>query len=98
MSAETKEVEQQVRELAQRWADAERHADAGALDELLVDDFRAVGPLGFVLTKQQWLDRYRASGLENTSFTFDEVEVRGYGETAIAIGKQTQTGSLQDHP
>jgi ketosteroid isomerase-like protein len=96
MTDHTRRADQQIQELGQRWAAAEPQGDAHALGELLVDDFRAVGPLGFVLTKQQWLDRYGAGGLQNASFTFDDVGVRVYGDATIAIGTQTQTGSFRE--
>jgi hypothetical protein len=32
------------------------------------------------------------------SVQWDEVEVRGYGGMAVAIGRQTQEGSYQEHP
>ena len=50
----------EIRELGRRWADAEQRGDADALSALAVEDFTLVGPLGFVLDKQQWLDRYRS--------------------------------------
>ena len=44
-----------VLDLVRRWAAAEQQNDAGSLDGLLADDFVGVGPLGFVLTREQWL-------------------------------------------
>jgi ketosteroid isomerase-like protein len=80
----------QILALGQRWADAERQADAAALDTLLTDDFVGIGPYGYVLTRQQWLDRYRTGDLKNAAFSLDEVSVHEYGDTAIAVGLQTQ--------
>lgn len=74
-------------ELGGRWASAEQNEDADALDALVVDDFRLVGPLGFALDKRQWLDRYRNRDLETRSLVWDEVEVWQYGDTAVAIGR-----------
>src|SRR5262249_16619882 len=53
----------EILELGRRWAQAEQHADVETLDALAVADFELVGPLGFVLDKQQWLDRYRTGDL-----------------------------------
>jgi hypothetical protein len=36
--------------------EAEIEADAAALDALATDDFTLIGPAGFVLGKQHWLD------------------------------------------
>ena len=52
---------------APRWVDAELAADVDTLDALVTDDFRLVGPFGFVLDKQQWLDRYRSGDFTTTT-------------------------------
>lgn len=95
MSSVRDQIEEQVQAFGAAWADAERRADATALEALLADDFRCVGPLGFVLDKAQYLDSRRSGDLKHEAFTWDEVRVRGYGTTAIAIGTQTQHSSYQ---
>jgi len=57
-----------------------------------------VGLLGFVLTKPEWLDRYRSGALRIENLDWDQIAVRSYGETAIAIGRQTQLAYYQDKP
>lgn len=85
----------QILELGQRWADAERRSDADALDTLLADDFVLVGPLGFVRDKAQYLGSRRSGDLKHESLTWDDVRVRVYGETAVAVGSQTQKSTYQ---
>lgn len=84
--------------LGERWAEAEQRADTATLDKLAVDDFRLVGPFGFVLDKAQWLDRYRSGALATNSLVWDEVTVREFGDTAIAIGRHTQRATYQGRP
>jgi hypothetical protein len=80
----------QLRELDQRWIEAETTADVAALDDLATSDFTLVGPAGFVLDKVQWLDRYRNGDLVTRSLSFEEPMTRTYGETAITIGRLVQ--------
>ena len=84
--------------LGERWAEAEQRADTATLDELAVGDFRLVGPFGFVLDKAQWLDRYRSGALATNSLVWDEVAVRDFGDTAIAIGRHTQRATYRGQP
>lgn len=84
--------------LSQRWADAERHADTATLDALTTPDFTLVGPLGFVLDKKQWLDRYRNGGLITHTLDWHDVTVRHYGDAAITIARQDQQVEYQHHP
>jgi ketosteroid isomerase-like protein len=84
--------------LGERWAEAEQRADTATLDKLAVADFRLVGPFGFVLDKAQWLDRYRSGTLVTSSLVWDDVTVREFGDTAVAIGRQTQRASYQGQP
>ncbi|MCW2887908.1 MAG: hypothetical protein QOE54_2145 [Streptosporangiaceae bacterium] len=91
-------TEEQVRELGRRCADAELRADVADLDALTTGDFTLVGPAGFVLDKDQWLDRYRTGALITRSLAWDEVQVRDYGTAAVAVGRHTQEAEYQGHP
>jgi ketosteroid isomerase-like protein len=87
--------EQQIREFGQRWAAAEQAGDTSALAGMVVDDFTLVGPLGFILNREQWLQRYETGGLVTEKLVWDEVVVRDYGDTAVAIGRHSQEASFQ---
>lgn len=90
----------EVLELGRRWVAAELAGDADALDRLGAKDFRLVGPVGFVLDRQQWLDRYRGQrDLRLTDLRWDDVEVRELtDDVAVAIGVQTQQGTFAGNP
>jgi ketosteroid isomerase-like protein len=88
-------TDQRVRELGGRWAEAEQRGDVETLDALSTEDFALIGPLGFVLNKQQWLDRYRTGALTTHSLVWDEIEVRDYGDAAVAIGCHSQRAEYQ---
>ncbi|HKF31054.1 MAG TPA: nuclear transport factor 2 family protein [Jatrophihabitantaceae bacterium] len=94
----TDSITTEILQLGHRWAEAEQRADVETLDALAVADFALVGPLGFVLDKQQWLDRYRTGDLTTSSLTWDEITVRGYGDAAVAIGRHTQRASYRGQP
>jgi ketosteroid isomerase-like protein len=86
---------EQILELGRRWAEAERNGDVAALDTLLYEDFVGVGPLGFVLDKQQWLGPRRSGDLKNSSFEWQDPSVRVFGDTAVVIGTQVQESTYQ---
>jgi ketosteroid isomerase-like protein len=83
-----------VLDLVRHWAAAEQQNDAGLLDGLLAEEFAGVGPLGFVLTRAQWLVRF-ANGLVNRSFVIEDPQVRGYGAAAVVVGVLAQETSWQ---
>jgi len=95
---EQDKTEEEIRELNRRWAQAEAHGDVATLDALAADCFRLVGPVGFVLDKQQWLDRYRLGDFVTASLRFEDVETRRCGDTAISIGRQVQQAEYRGHP
>lgn len=80
-----------IADLVQQWASAEQQNDRGGLEPLLADDFVGVGPLGFMLPREQWLARFD-NGLRNTAFGVLEPQVRSYGSAAVvtaALDQQT---------
>ena len=79
------------------WTAAERSGDAAALDKLLADDFIGVGPLGFKLSKQDWLDRHAAGDLKYRTFELADIAVRRYGDAAVVIAQQSAAGAYRGH-
>lgn len=90
-------TEPQLKQLAEQWAAAEQSADTAAIERTLADDFVGIGPLGFLLSKQEWLQRHQSGALRYTAFTVDDTQVRVYGDAAIMIGRITQGGTYQGH-
>lgn len=89
------QAEREVRRLADAWIGAEMRGDTDFIERTLADDFMAVGPLGFMLTKQEWLQRHASGNMQYTSLTLDEVTVRVYDEAAILIGRQAQDATFR---
>jgi hypothetical protein len=79
-------------ETIQRWAAAELAGDPAPL---LTDDFRAVGPVGFVLDRTGWAGRFQhGDGLRYTSFTVDQVDVRDHAGLTLAVCRVEQRGAI----
>jgi hypothetical protein len=76
MNQASKET-QQLLDLGQRWAEAELHSDADALDALLHEECVGVGPLGFVLDKRQWVQETTYQGHDASGrFRVTQIAVR----------------------
>jgi len=93
------DTEQTIKELGRRWAAAEVAGDSAELETLSAEDLRLVGPVGFVLDREEWAHRYDdADGLRLTVLDWSEVTVRDHGSFAIAIGVQDQQGTFHGQP
>ena len=91
-------AEQEVLRLADAWTNAELRGDTTFLERILADDYIGIGPLGFMLTKQEWLARHLAGDLKYESFNLDEVKVRVYNnDAAVLTGRQVQNGAYRDN-
>ncbi len=88
-------ADQEVARLADAWAAAELRGDTAVLERTLADDFIGVGPLGFMLTKQEWLARHQSGALTYGSLDVDEVKVRVYDEAAVVTGRQVQNAAYR---
>lgn len=87
-------IDDEVLAAQNRFDAAELHDDRDALRELIADDFRSIGPKGFVLDKQQWIDRH--DRFHYHELKTSEVEVRPYGDAAIVRNVQTNRAT-HDH-
>jgi ketosteroid isomerase-like protein len=85
----------QITALLSEWAAAEASGDTATLQRCLADDFTGVGPLGFTLSRQEWLARHATGALKYDTFQLEDVQVRAYGDTVVAIAVQKAGGAYQ---
>jgi ketosteroid isomerase-like protein len=88
-------TEQEIARLVSTWTTAELRGDIPFLETMLANDFIGIGPLGFMLTKQEWLARHQSGDLKYQSLDLDEVTMRIYNEAAVLIGRQTQAATYR---
>lgn len=96
MEDHTESPATELERLTGAWADAELRGDTAYLESNLVDDFVAVGPRGFVPTRDQWLERHASGKLTYGSFARDETRTRIYGDAAVIVGRQTAEVRYED--
>lgn len=80
------------------WCAKELAGDAAGLRELLVDDFVGIGPLGFMLDKEQWLARYTGGDFAYQALAWEEIGIRAYGDAAVVTGVQVQEAAYRGKP
>jgi hypothetical protein len=86
-------VTSDIDRLRQAFEHAELHADTGALQGLLADDFRSIGEQGYVLDKAQWIGRF--AEFAYLSVQTSDVEVRRYDRAAIVRCVQRSRSTWQ---
>jgi ketosteroid isomerase-like protein len=84
--------EQAVRQLLNDISAALARNDAAALDRIYADDYTLVNEFGVLGTKAPRLAAIKSGELKYESVSFDEVNVRMYGNTAVATYRVTSKG------
>ncbi|HEX2909992.1 MAG TPA: nuclear transport factor 2 family protein [Chloroflexia bacterium] len=91
-----RETELYLKKLSKEWTVAEQHSDTAFLERTLTDDFVGIGPLGFMLNKEAWLQRLSSGDLNYESVELDEEQVRIYTDAAVTICRLIQKGKYRD--
>jgi Domain of unknown function (DUF4440) len=88
----------ELEDFGKRWVAAELVQDVTVLDALTHKDFILVGPLGFVIDKAQWLDRYSSEDLVTSSLNWRDTRARVFGDCAVVVGVHDQQASYRGRP
>jgi len=74
----------------QRGGPAPHRGDLPLLEQILVDDFVGVAPLGFLLSGQEWLARHATGDMWYAAHTLDEA--------ASVFARYTQRATYRGNP
>jgi ketosteroid isomerase-like protein len=88
----------ELEDFGRRWGKAEIEGDVTVLDALATKNFMLVGPLGFVLDKAQWLDRYSSGDFVTSALDWRDTQVRVFGDCAIVVGVHDQEAAYRGQP
>ena len=87
----------EIHDVLRRWTVAERDGDRAGLDSLLTEDFLGIGPVGFMLPKPAWLDRF-GPDLRYDRLELDEITSRDYGDASVVVARQHAAGEARGNP
>ena len=80
------------------WADSERLCDATTAATILTEDFIGIGPVGFQLPKGPWLQRLSDGQLHYEELSLDELAIREYSDSAVAVARVNTLGTARGNP
>jgi ketosteroid isomerase-like protein len=86
-------VRAEILAIEKQWATAIERQDAAAFERLAAEDFRIIDENGRVLNRAQYIADRSHNPDKVESAVQDEIEVRQYGDAAIATGRSTLHGT-----
>ena len=88
------QVEQEIRKLEREWFESYVRGDRMAFDRIVADDAVMTYGNGKVGNKSEAMAEIKAPADSSYSLTSDDVQVRVFGDTAIATGRVTEKGTF----
>ena len=79
-----------IKQLEHDWTDAEKTGDADKLNQILADDWSALGPDGAKITKASFVESYKSGKSKLESFDFGAMDVKVLGNVAVVQGSDTE--------
>jgi len=84
----------EILRLEDRWREAQHRNDKAAFDQLLSPDLTFIGTSGSFRNKNGFIaSRNNSSIPRANTYTYSELSVRFYGDTAIVTGREETTGT-----
>lgn len=87
-----------VETLLERVAQAETGGDASFYERLCHPEFRTIGPLGFILDRQQWLGRLTSGRYRCTRYDLSEVVDVAVGDIVLALARADIEATFEGQP
>ena len=87
--------EKAVRQLLNEISAALERSDTAALDRIYSDDYTLVNEFGVLRPKRHVSQHMKSGELKYESVSFDDVNVRMYGNTAVATYRVTSKGQFK---
>jgi len=94
MSSELGNI-QDLLDAEEQFLQAERDRSIPFLEARLTDDFVGIGPMGYWLGKQAWIERYRSGDFTTIALESSDVQTRTYGSIAIVTSILASTGAFK---
>ena len=91
--ADFEAVRAEILVIENQWATAIERQDAAAFDRLAAEDFRFIDEDGRVLDRAQYIAARSHNPEKLESAVQDQIEVRQYGDAAIATGRSILHGT-----
>jgi ketosteroid isomerase-like protein len=91
-------VRAEILAMENQWATAIERQDAAAFDRLAAEDFRFIDEDGRVLNRAQYIAARSHNPESVESAVQDQIEVRQYGDAAIATGRSIIHGTRAGAP
>lgn len=84
-----------IRELNQRFGEAQVRRDVAELNRMLTDDFSLVNPAGKTLNRSQFLTDMNSGDLKYESLNYEDVSVRVFSGCALLTGRVVRKGQYK---
>jgi hypothetical protein len=85
-----------IRQVQAEFDRAELYDDRETLRRLIADDFLSIGPRGFILNKDTWINRHNQFSYQ--ALDTSEMDVRLHDGTAIVRNVQKNRATYDNHP
>lgn len=86
-------AQQEIRSLYNQWMEAVQHRDTSTLDHILGEEYIYTASGQGRWTRQGWLETVPV--YEIHSFEFPHIDVRVYGDVAVAVCEYRQTATVR---